>query len=95
MDHKREGNPSMKLTDHRTLFRGATFTSSGLTDESVVMAYVECSGEHSDPGNSDSERIETHFVSPAGAGRLCRDDSVLIDVKTWLVLDGFARSGRL
>ena len=72
-----------------------TFTSSGLSDESVVMAYVECSGETSDAGNSDSELIETHFVSPADAGRLCQDDSVLMDVKTWLVLDGFARNGRL
>ena len=72
-----------------------TFTSSGLSDESVVMAYVECSGESSDAGNSESELIETHFVSPADAERLCRDDSVLMDVKTWLVLDGFARNGRL
>lgn len=72
-----------------------TFTSSGLSDESVVMAYVECSGKSSDEGNSDSELIETHFVSPADAGRLCWDDSVLMDVKTWLVLDGFARNGRL
>jgi ADP-ribose pyrophosphatase len=72
-----------------------TFTSSGLSDESVVMAYVACSGESSDVGNSDSELIETHFVSPADAGQLCRDDSVLMDVKTWLVLDGFAINGRL
>ncbi len=84
------------LTVVRHLRRSpVTFTSSGLTDESVVMAYVECAGVHTDAGNSDSELIETHFVSPTDAGRLCRDGSVLIDVKTWLVLDGFSRNGWL
>ena len=37
------------------------FTSSGITDESVVMAYVMCTGEPSDQGNSASEQIETHL----------------------------------
>ncbi len=71
------------------------FTSSGITDESVVMAYVTCTGEPSDAGNSSSELIETHFVGPGDAQRLCRDDSILMDVKTWLVLDGFAVNGRV
>ncbi|BBO66267.1 DNA mismatch repair protein MutT [Desulfosarcina alkanivorans] len=71
------------------------FTSSGITDESVVMAYVECGGDPSDAGNSASEVIETHFVGPGEAGRLCRDDSILMDVKTWLVLTGFAASGSI
>jgi len=68
----------------------AVFTSSGLTDESVVMVYVDCCGEPSDAGNTGSELIETHFVSPSEADRLCRDESILVDVKTWLVLSGFA-----
>ena len=71
------------------------FTSSGITDESVVMAYVDCAGVPSDAGNSDSELIETHLVDPGDAERLCRNDSVLMDVKTWLVLDGYARNGKL
>ena len=71
------------------------FTSSGITDESVVMAYIDCTGDPSDSGNSDSELIETHLVDPCEADRLCRNDSLLIDVKTWLVLDGFARNGNL
>ena len=71
------------------------FTSSGITDESVVMAYVDCAGDPSDAGNSDSELIETHLVNTGEADRLCRDDSVLMDVKTWLVLDEFARNGKL
>jgi ADP-ribose pyrophosphatase len=69
------------------------FTSSGITDESVVMAYVACSGDPSDSGNSTSELIETHFVDPATADGLCRDHRILMDVKTWLVLSGFAANG--
>lgn len=69
------------------------FTSSGITDESVVMAYVECGGTPSDAVNSPSEVIETHFVNPGDADRLCRDDRILMDVKTWLVLTGFALNG--
>lgn len=69
------------------------YTSSGLTDESVVMAYVTCTGDASDAGNSSSELIETHFVDLDEADRLCRDDHILMDVKTWLVLSGFAATG--
>ena len=70
----------------------AVFTSSGLTDEAVVMAYVDCDGEPSSAGNSSSEVIETCFLSPADADRLCRDNDILMDVKTWLVLTGYAGS---
>jgi len=69
------------------------YTSSGITDESVVMAYVTCSGSPSDAGNSNAELIETHFVAPCDADDLCRDDRILMDVKTWLVLSGFAANG--
>lgn len=69
------------------------FTSSGITDESVVMAYVACTGNPSDAGNSNSELIETHFVGPDDADQLCRNDGILMDVKTWLVLSGFASNG--
>ena len=69
------------------------FTSSGISDESVVMAYVACTGSPSDAGNSSSEVIETHFVDRSDADRLCGDHSILMDVKTWLVLSGFAATG--
>ena len=70
----------------------AVYRSSGLSDESVVMAYVDCCGKPSDAGNSSSEVIETHFVSPSEADHLCHDENVRMDVKTWLVLSGFATS---
>ena len=69
------------------------FSSSGITDESVVIAHVICVGDPSNAGNSASEQIETLFVGQADATRLCRDDAILMDVKTWLVLSGFASGG--
>jgi ADP-ribose pyrophosphatase len=71
------------------------FTSSGLTDESVVMAYVACTGTPTDAGNSSSELIETHFVDPNDATALCSDPTIMLDVKTWLVLSGFAATGNI
>ena len=69
------------------------FSSSGITDESVIIAHVDCVGDPSDAGNSASEQIETLFVGKTEAERLCRDDTILMDVKTWLVLSGFAAGG--
>jgi ADP-ribose pyrophosphatase len=71
------------------------FSSSGMTDESVVMVYVEATGEISTAENSESELIQPFCVSPGEAGELCRQPDHLFDVKTWLVLDAFAASGRL
>lgn len=69
------------------------FSSSGITDEAVVIAYVVCDGDPSAAGNHSSEQIETLFVGKADADRLCRDDTILMDVKAWLVLSGFAAGG--
>ena len=76
---------------HRT--SPVVFSSSGITDESVVIAHVDCTGDPSEAGNSASEQIETLFVGQADAKRLCRDETILMDVKTWLVLSGFAAGG--
>ena len=76
---------------HRT--SPVVFSSSGITDESVVIAHVDCVGDPSGAGNRASEQIETLFVGKSDADRLCRDDTILMDVKTWLVLSGFAASG--
>jgi ADP-ribose pyrophosphatase len=69
------------------------FSSSGITDESVIIAYVVCVGDPSNASNRSSEQIETLFVGKADADRLCRDETILMDVKTWLVLSEFAAGG--
>jgi len=69
------------------------FSSTGMTDESVSMVYVECSGDCSSKGNSSSEEIQTLFVSPKEASELCQNADLKFDVKTWLVLNSFAQTG--
>lgn len=71
------------------------YSSSGMTDESVVMVYAECTGELSSAGNAASEDICPFLVTPEEAGRLCRNPDHAMDVKTWLVLERFAATGRM
>jgi ADP-ribose pyrophosphatase len=71
------------------------YSSSGMTDESIAMAYVECSGEPSCQGNTASEDIETLMVTPEEAAVLCRNETIKFDVKTWLVLSIYGATGKI
>jgi ADP-ribose pyrophosphatase len=71
------------------------FSSTGMTDETVSMVYVECEGRLSGKQNSSSEDIQPIFVSPEDAAALCADSSLKFDVKAWLVLTMFAETGRV
>ena len=69
------------------------YSSSGMTDESVSMVYVECDGTPSNKGNEGSEDITTIFMTPSKASELCKNSKIKVDVKTWLVLNSFAEEG--
>jgi ADP-ribose pyrophosphatase len=71
------------------------YSSSGMTDESIVMAYVECGGEPSRQGNTASEDIETLMITPEEAAALCRNETIKLDVKTWLVLSIYGATGKI
>jgi len=71
------------------------YSSAGMTDETVSMVYVECSGEPSTAGNEGSELIEVLFLSAAEAKAMCADARQKIDAKAYLVLSAFAQSGRI
>lgn len=71
------------------------YVSSGLTDESIVMVYLDCDGEPSSRNAGSAEDIETVFLSRQDAEKMCTDRDLKVDVKTWLVMDGFAASGRI
>ncbi|MCF8111756.1 MAG: NUDIX hydrolase [Desulfobacteraceae bacterium] len=71
------------------------YISSGLTDESIVIVYVDCSGEPSNRNAGSAEDIETVFLSPKEAEEMCADPDLKVDVKTWLVMDLFAASGKI
>ncbi len=71
------------------------YSSSGLTDESISLVFVECDGEPSSAANESSEDIEVTFITPADASRLCRATDIKFDAKAWIVLEAYARHGAL
>ncbi len=71
------------------------YSSAGMTDESVAMVYIECSGRPSTAGNTASESIEVDFVSPSQAARLCDNPALKFDAKAWLVLYNYSKTGHL
>ncbi len=71
------------------------YSSSGMTDESVCMVYADCTGAPSNKGNTASEDITALLVNPEDAAVLAADHTAKFDVKTWLVLAGFAETGRI
>ena len=71
------------------------YSSAGMTDESVAMVYIECNGRPSTAANTATEIIEVDFVSPEQAAELCNDPDLKFDVKAWLVLANYSRTGCL
>ena len=71
-----------------------TYSTSGMTDESIAMLYGECEGEPSNTLNESSEDISVEFISPEEARLLIEDETKMIDIKTWLVLSFFAKTGQ-
>lgn len=72
----------------------AVFSSSGLTDESLCLLFVECEGIPSTLHNEPSEDIEVLMVSRATAKDMIRDERVKFDVKSWIILNSFVSGWR-
>nr|WP_170299748.1 NUDIX hydrolase [Desulfobacter hydrogenophilus] len=73
----------------------AIFSSAGLTDESISLLYVACDGSANIEHNEASELIEVKMLSQDQAVNCMRQDNILFDVKTWIVLDRFASTGQV
>ena len=73
----------------------AVFSSSGMTDESVSLMFVECDGEPTNCFNESSEDIEVIMLSKSNAADLLSDSKIKFDVKSWIVLNTFATYGIL
>jgi len=71
----------------------AVFSSSGMTDESVSLLFVECDGDPTNIHNEASEDIEIIMLSQSNAADLVSDNKVKFDVKSWIVLNIFASHG--
>lgn len=73
----------------------AAYSSSGLTDETVSMLFLECEGAPSTRNNEASEDIEVILVSQEEAKMILADPDAPFDVKTWIVLNSYAATGML
>jgi len=92
---RRELTEETGLTVSRLISSSAPiYSSAGMSDESVAMVYVECEGEPSCSGNTDSELIEVLFISPAEAAGLLSDTTLKFDAKAWLEISRFAAGRR-
>jgi len=69
------------------------YSSSGMTDESVAMVYVECNGQPSTAGNTGAEMIEVQLVTRTQAAQMCENPALKLDAKAWLVLARFSEKG--
>ena len=70
------------------------YTTTGLSDESVVMVYVECTGDPSSKFNTRSEEIEVILVSTREADALLRSSDLKFDAKAWLIILNYAANGK-
>jgi len=75
-----------------------TFSSPGLTNESVCLAYVQASGELSTANTEDSEDIKVHLMSPSDVSKLiveklCGTGGEKVGARAFFVFEHFARHG--
>ncbi|MBT3175930.1 MAG: NUDIX hydrolase [Desulfobacula sp.] len=71
----------------------AIFSSSGMTDESICLLFVECKGKPSNRFNEASEDIEIIMISKEQALNILKDSQIKFDVKSWIILNNFALHG--
>jgi ADP-ribose pyrophosphatase len=71
------------------------YSSSGLSDESVVMVFCECDGEVSDKQREITEDISVLFLDIEQIGSLCNNHNVKQSCKLWPVLMLFKLLGTL
>ena len=71
------------------------YSSAGITDESVVMVYVDCEHENSSINIAKDSRIEVKTISQIEALELCRDTEIKFDAKAWTVLCRFGENSSL
>lgn len=69
------------------------YSSSGLTDESISLLFVECKGRPSNNFNQTSEDIEVLMLSREEAAQLLATPDLKFDIKSWIMLTLFADYG--
>lgn len=73
----------------------AVFSSSGMTDESISLLFVEVEGKPTDDYTESSEDIEVMMISRREASDIVCDAGIKFDVKSWIILDTYASLGTI
>ena len=73
----------------------AIFSSSGMTDESISLVFVECEGHPTSRFNEASEEIEVMMLSREQAADILYGNKIKFDVKSWIILNTFATQGTI
>ncbi|SMC58881.1 ADP-ribose pyrophosphatase [Desulfocicer vacuolatum DSM 3385] len=71
------------------------YSSSGMTDESVSLVFAACDGKESLEGNEDSEEISVLLLSREDAKGLLNTPELKFDVKSWIILEHFVKTGTI
>jgi ADP-ribose pyrophosphatase len=72
------------------------FSSSGMTDEAVAMAFVDARATpETKPKLDASEDLQVMLLDFAAVCRLCDDRSARIDAKAWMTLHMYQQMGQL
>jgi len=72
------------------------YSSSGLSDEAVAMAFVEARmTPEALPKLDHAEDLEVVLLDFAGVCRLCDDRSARIDARAWAILYAYQQLGKL
>ena len=67
----------------------AIYNSSGLTDESCFIAFIEVSGEISNKNLQDNEDITTYLMSKEEVKKLLHQENISFSAKAWLIFKMF------
>jgi ADP-ribose pyrophosphatase len=71
----------------------AIFSSAGLTDEAISLAFAEVEGVPSIRHNEASEDIEVFLLDRQQVRALLHRRDLIFGARAWLVLDAYARMG--
>lgn len=68
-------------------------SSAGLSDESVVMVYVLCSGEEGQEQLEENENIQTFKYTPKELYKILQEENRAWSCKAWPIIDIIAKTG--
>ncbi|MFW6273164.1 MAG: NUDIX hydrolase [bacterium] len=86
---KEESNLDVKRVIRYTPY---IYNTTGLTDESISMVYLECEGQISKDGNEASEDIETYLMDRFEVRNLIEDPNKKFGAKAYMIMDYFVRN---